>query len=89
MLERPVRTEEGVDKASRERSEAADLAMGLLAILFFSHLHALLVNSSLYSLNDVRLLEWNTNKQLQFTASTLPLVFAFFWRRVIEPLHTE
>lgn len=84
-----VATEERVDRAARERSEADDHAMRLLTSQFFSYLHALLVNSSLYSLDHDRLLEWNTVEMLQCTAPAFIFVFASLSHEIAQAVLIE
>lgn len=56
-VEGPVTTEEEVDEAAWERSEAVDYAMCLLALQFFSHPQALDASNSLYTIDDDRPVE--------------------------------
>lgn len=65
-----------VDKSAWERSEAADQAMRLLTLEFFNHLHGLVGNNTLYTLQNDEVYEWNRVKQFCFKKPALPLVFA-------------
>lgn len=71
-----VKTEEKEDRAAWERSRAVDREMGLLALLFFSHMRALLSNSSLCKLDHDKLLNGKAVKRLQFSAPEFLLVVA-------------
>lgn len=63
--------------------------MRLLALHFFSLLHAFLGNSSLYTLSDDKLVEWNMAKQHQLHVSALGLVFASLLDKVAQLLHSK
>lgn len=63
--------------------------MGLLTLQFSSHLNALRGNSSLYTLDNDKRLEWNAGKQPQLTASALSPVFSSRSRKYVQPLHKE
>lgn len=56
-VERPVKTKTKVEKAAWERSEAVRHPMRLLICQFLSHLYAPFASSSLYNLDDVKLLK--------------------------------
>lgn len=73
----PVTTEEEADKAAWEHSGALSHAVHLLTLQYFSHVHALPSSRILYTIDNDRLLELDAVKQLQPTASTIPVVSAF------------
>lgn len=64
-------------------------AKRLLALQHLSHLRALPGDSSLYTLNDDKLLERSAVRQLQLTAPAFLLVVALLSYEVAQPLDIE
>lgn len=82
-VDRPVKTEKKVDKATWERSGTAYHAMGLLILHFFRHLHALLASTSLYTIEKDSLLKSSAVRQLQSIAPATLLLLASFLQKVV------
>lgn len=61
-MKRPVTSDEKGKESGCGRSSAVDHAMRLLIMQSFSHLRALFVVNSLYTLHDDKLLECNEVK---------------------------
>lgn len=76
VVEGQVNSENEVEKARRERSRTADHAMRLLMLEFYTHQLGLSVSSTLCVMENGKLFELSTVKQLCFTDSELPLVSA-------------
>lgn len=88
-VESPLTAEEKVDGAKWECSRAVDHAMPFFSQQFFSHLHAILGNSNLYTVEDSKVLEWRAVRQLQSTISVSFPLFASLLHEVVLPLRTE
>lgn len=85
----PMKTEIEVREPARERSVAMQHAKRLLTSQCFSYLLALLASSTLYTLNDDKLLAWNAVNQLQFTATAFPFDFASLSAEAVHPLQIK
>lgn len=82
----PVKKEGEVHQSVWKRFVAVDHNTRLFTLQYFSHLHALHDNNSLYTLSDDKRLEWSVVKQLQSTTPGLPFCFASLFDEVVQPL---
>lgn len=60
--------------------------MRFLSFKLFKHLHILLLNNSLYGLDDNIVLSWKGMQQFSLTAHRLPLVSDYFPDEIAVPL---
>lgn len=81
-----VKTEGVVHKAAWELSAAVDYAVPLLTLLLFSHSHAPLGSSSLYTLEDENVLERSAVRPFQLAATVLRFVFLAPYDGAVQPL---
>lgn len=87
--ERPVNTKKKDRKTLWERIGAADHAIRLLSLRFFSLLHALRAKSRQQTLGDVKLLRSKQVRQLQLIVRAALFALVLLSYGCVQPLHFE